>query len=96
MSMPAQAQGCAAPDLAGRQQIWTGTVTVGARTLFGRRLWHGFGADGVSIGMLSDMMFDLGLNNYTIDGRAVFVAGNPGSLTFSLSSSLTTNEVASR
>ena len=94
MSLPAQAQACPAPDLAGRQQIWTGTVTVGTQMFGPLTVLHGFDAD-VSVGSRSDTMFDVGSNSHTIERIAVFVIGSPRALRFSLSSSLTTNEVAS-
>ena len=33
---------CAAPDLAGRERIWTGTVTVGPRVVLLNTWWYGF------------------------------------------------------
>ncbi|WP_428098640.1 fibronectin type III domain-containing protein [Candidatus Rariloculus sp.] len=80
---------CTAPDLSGRMQIWTGTVTVGAIEVSGVTVAHGFGvSDGA--GALDDTTFSVGLNNYTID--AAFQHVGNGSLRFSLTSDLTTTD----
>ena len=81
---------CPAPDLAGRAQIWTGTVTVGALDIFDTIFRYGFGS-GAGAGMLSDTTFDVGINSYTIDHATVGTGTSPAipaeSLTFSLSDS---------
>ena len=56
---------CAAPDLTGRQQIWTGTVTVGE---FGRH--HGYG-DADSIGALDSTTFRIGSTDYEVENTYV-------------------------
>ena len=82
-----QANLCAAPNLAGRRQIWTGTVTVGARA--GTGGGHGYLADegGSPVGALDDTSFTVGGNDYTIDG--VYVVESLTLLLFDLSSTLT-------
>ena len=92
----AQAQACPAPTLTGRQQIWTGTVTVGTRIAGGRTSYYGFEATtDPTTGALSDTMFDIGSNSHTIVRIFVDADGDVGALEFGLSSSLTTIEVAS-
>ena len=92
----AQAQACPAPTLTGRQQIWTGTVTVGTRIAGGRTSYYGFEATtDPTTGALSDTMFDIGSNSHTIVRIFVDADGDVGALVFGLSSSLTTIEVAS-
>ena len=80
---------CTAPDLSGRTQIWTGTVTVEALTLFDNIFQYGFGSNS-GVGSLSDTAFDVGINSYTIDHATVGtgVLGIPAErLMFSLSDS---------
>ena len=93
-----QANVCTGPDLAGRRQIWTGEVTVGTFEISGTTLGHGYGTSAFfSAGAsLSEPMFDLGSNPYTIDSVYVHAAGapTPGALTLSLTSRLTGTEVA--
>ena len=72
---------CAAPDLSGRPEAWTGTVTV-ERVSSGV---HGYFPDGL-VGGLSGTMFDVGPNSYTIDGVAV--DSGDGTLYFSLNREL--------
>ena len=92
----AQAQACPAPTLTGRQQIWTGTVTVGTRIAGGRTSYYGFEATtDPTTGALSDTMFDIGSNSHTIERIFVDADGDVGALEFGLSASLTTIEVAS-
>ena len=55
-----QAYFCAAPDLAGRTEVWSGDVTVAALTA-------GYGFIEGSGGGLTDKGFDLGTGSYTID-----------------------------
>ena len=93
---PAQAQACPVPTLTGRQQIWTGTVTVGTRIAGGRTSYYGFEATtDPPTGALSDTMFDIGSNSHTIVRIQADVQYTTGGLVFGLSSSLTTIEVAS-
>ena len=80
---------CGVPDIAGagRREIWSGTVTVEARTLID--VIEGYGFSEFGEGELALKEFDIGSNNYTIDailvglrGRLVFsLDGNTGSLT---------------
>ena len=92
--MAAAPAACAAPDLAGRRQIWTGTVTVEALSFAGTILGYGFSGSSVSpIGSLSDTTFDIGGNSYTID-RAV-VSSSLGPLSISLTGSLAAGDAAS-
>ena len=56
---------CVAPDLAGRHQIWTGNLTVGA----GGTTFHGFDSTytfGTLVGALDHPTFNTGPNAYTI------------------------------
>ena len=92
----AQAQACPTLTLTGRQQIWTGTVTVGTRIAGGRTSYYGFEATtDPTTGALSDTMFDIGSNSHTIVRIFVDADGDVGALEFGLSASLTTIEVAS-
>ena len=78
---------CAVPSFGDRREIWTGTVTVEARTLID--VIEGYGFSEFGEGELALKEFDIGSNNYTIDailvglrGRLVFsLDGNTGSLT---------------
>ena len=98
IDVEADTTACPAPNLTGRRQIWTAEMTVGALLRGGTPRAHG--ADpALSIGMLSDTTFDLGLNNYTIVNVFVlardFIGIPSGALYFTLNSSLTTTELAS-
>ena len=62
---------CAAPDLRGKQQVWTGTVTVGE---FGRH--HGYG-DADSFGALDNTTFRIGSTDYEVE-KAYVDAGEGG------------------
>ncbi len=92
---------CAAPDLAGRRHLWTGTVTVGTYESGGVVLSHGF-VDGTAtgpgigqIGALDDTGFDIGANGYTIDWAVAYEIGTLGGhLVFSLTSDLAAAEKA--
>ena len=91
---------CPAPSLGSRRQLWSGTVTVGEETLFGRTS-HGYdgyaaGTLADDIGALNDTDFDIGVNRYTIDGVEVSRApATLGDLIFTLqSSNLTAGELA--
>ena len=91
---------CPAPDFGTREQIWTGTVTVGADTtpVVGP-LFHGFdiieGGLGGTIGALDDTEFTIGGRDYTIKEVYVSAAsGDSGELSFGLSSDLTAAEKA--
>ena len=54
---------CAAPDLSGRSEVWSGTVTVGTD---GSTYGYQSGTD--AYGALSDTDFDYGGNDYIIEG----------------------------
>ena len=82
---------CLAPTLAGRTQIWTGTVMVGAINIAGITLAHGFSVSD-SVGTLDDTTFSVGSNNYVID--AAFKFASDGKLRFSLASDLSTTDRA--
>ena len=64
---------CAAPDLAGRERIWTGTVTVGQRTV-SSTVVYGFHAGGGDL--LPSKRLSIGGNNYTITNIAVTSVGS--------------------
>ena len=74
---------CAAPYLAGRRQIWTTELMVGRLERGGRTTADGFN-ENLAIGMLSDTMFEIGANPYTVD-VALSSRGTtpPGGLVFS-------------
>ena len=63
---------CGVPDIAGagRREIWSGTVTVEAVTVFGVTQGYGF-EQSLSVGELAPKEFDIGSNNYTIDAIGV-------------------------
>ena len=97
---PVVSPSCPAPDFGTREQIWTGTVTVGADTtpVVGP-LFHGFdiivGGLGGTIGALDDTEFTIGDRDYTIEEVYVSAAsGDSGELSFGLLSDLTTAEKA--
>ena len=86
---------CAAPDFGTRRQVWTGEVTVGTITSGGLTTAHGFDSTASpAVGALSDTGFTVGANAYTIDQAFVSAGVADGDLVFSLTSSLTTAEVA--
>ena len=76
----APALACAAPNLAGRNQIWTGELTVGAvvDTSFNIATSHGY--DTVSqvgtVGALDNPTFNIGPNAYTVREAVVSTTGN--------------------
>ena len=69
---------CGVPDIAGagRRQIWTGTVTVGAFDLLGTVTAYGYEAGSVG-SLLPAGTFSIGSANYTIVGIAVRTSGVP-------------------
>ena len=93
----APALACAAPDLAGRNQIWTGEMTVETLTGFGVTFLHGFDTTdvgGAPAGALDNRTFNIGSNAYTINSVFVYARGViEGDLQFSLASELTFAEV---
>ena len=89
---------CVAPDLAGRKQVWTGTLTIDVSSLLGVPVEYGLVTDS-NRGNLSESDFDVGTNSYTIDRVTV----GTGSITvviaeeelqFSLTGALTAEEKA--
>ena len=86
---------CAAPDLAGRNQIWTGELTVGTIIGFGN-LIEGYGFSSPSAtGALNNRTFNTDRNGYTVDFVGVLVGGgNNGDFLFSPTSRLTAAEKA--
>ena len=77
---------CTAPDLSGRTQIWTGTVTVGAHEFFGSVAVYGFGS---GFGALDNTQFRVGTNDYTVDYAGVDASTTtPGRLSFGLTGAL--------
>ena len=78
---------CLTPNLAGRMQIWTGTVTVGANEDGGTVYLYGFGP---GFGALDDTQFRVGTNDYTVDRAQLHASASTlaGRLEFSLTSAL--------
>ena len=82
---------CLAPTLAGRTQIWTGTVTVAEIIRFGSTVVaHGFDATGE--GALDNTTFDVEPNSYVIDTATKYP--DDGNLRFGLTSALSTTDRA--
>ena len=71
---------------AGREQVWTGTVTVGTVTSGGSTIAHGF-YPLFGFGSLSDDDFNLGGTEYEVDVAYAWAntSSSPGALAFSLS-----------
>ena len=86
---------CLAPNLAGRTQIWTGTVTVGAHEIGGTVFEYGFSSvSGQHFGALDDTTFRVGTNDYTVDSASVLTGTvGAGQLRFSLTSELTSSDI---
>ena len=83
-------RGCAMPNLAGRELVWTGVV--GVETLPGVTVSYGYFANS-SIGSLSDTTFTLGTTTYTIKQLSVNASAR---LIFSLTADLPTSATAVR
>ena len=85
MPDPMPGTSCAAPDFAGRNQIWTGELSVANIEIGGVNFGYGFGFSHGSISP-SDM-FSIGSRTYTID----LMREDPGAndFSFSLTSDLT-------
>ena len=83
---------CLTPNLTGRMQIWTGTVTVGTLDLGENPIGYGFGT---GYGALDDTQFSVGVNGYTVDGANVDADGTTtaGRLAFSLTGALATADI---
>ena len=82
LSLPANnALACAAPDLAGRDRIWTGELTVGMVTIVAPIVGYGFFSNGPA-GALDETMFNIGRNGYVVDSVSVI----DGDLSFNLTS----------
>ena len=77
----APALACAAPDLAGRDRIWTGELTVGMVTIVAPTVGYGFFSNGPA-GALDETMFNIGRNGYVVDSVSVI----DGDLSFNLTS----------
>ena len=77
----APALACAAPDLAGRDQIWTGELTVGMVTIVAPIVGYGFFSNGPA-GALDETTFNIGRNGYVVDSVSVI----DGDLSFNLTS----------
>ena len=96
--MAAAPAACAAPDLAGRRQIWTGTVTVEGVTV-GPFTAAGFNDDPdaffSSFGSLPNPDFDIGAGSNTIDAAYLQESSGSSELLLSLTSSLAAGEAAS-
>ena len=95
----APALACAAPDLAGRNQIWTGELTVGQGIESGFTYYYGFDitgiAGGVNAGALDNPTFNIGRNSYTVRTVAVYVFGsNDGNLKVTLDRALRAEDKA--
>ncbi len=75
---------CAMPDLAGRELVWTGRVTVGELVASGNIVGYGYSNHHTGSG-LSDARFDLGGTDYAIGALNV---GNDGDLDFSTTTDL--------
>ena len=89
---------CAAPDLAGRKLLWTGTLTIDVSKFFGTPVEYGFMTD-ANRGRLSDSDFDVETNSHTIDRVNVGTGNLPTviaaeELWFSLTGALTAEEKA--
>ncbi len=74
---------CTAPNLAGRTEVWTGTLTVGTAEIGGTVKGHGFNREpsgGGTYGALSDTSFDFGGTSYVITAvvRAIAPSRIPG------------------
>ena len=80
---------------AGREQVWTGTVTVGAAftQVEGHPVSYGF--PGISGSLTDPKHFDLGPTRYTVDVATVNRAAPQGQLLFSLDRALTVGQVRS-
>ena len=96
---------CAAPDLAGRAAVWTGTLTVGRYHAVYPGLGeetYGYGFDSFTdLGTLVPAAFTIGLNTYDIGLAMLFAEDDsgimtyhPGDLVFSLDRALTATEQA--
>ena len=71
---------CTAPNLAGRTEVWTGTMAVETVESGGSVIGYGFnqGPDGGGIyGALSDTSFDFGGSSYTIDSVVLAIRPSP-------------------
>ena len=68
---------CAAPNLAGRERIWTGTVTVGPRVVGVTLTGHGFSTRySVGSSLLPDRAFSIGSNDYAFIGIMALTIGD--------------------
>ena len=68
---------CTAPNLAGRTEVWTGTLTVATAEIGGTEKGHGFNREpsgGGNYGALSDTSFDFGGTSYVITAVVLAIA----------------------
>ena len=68
---------CTAPNLAGRTEVWTGTLTVATAEIGGTVKGHGFNREpsgGGNYGALSDTSFDFGGTSYVITAVVLAIA----------------------
>ena len=91
----APALACAAPDLAGRDRIWTGNLTVEPIYFFLSVNSHGFEPFS-STGALDNRTFAIGSNTYSVGDVLVFATGrsDAGDLRFVLNRALRAEERA--
>ena len=80
---------------AGRESIWTGTVTVGASPIQVEGHPVSYGFSGISGSLTDPKHFDLGTTRYTVDVATVNRAAPQGQLLFSLDRALTAGQVRS-
>ena len=68
---------CTAPNLAGRTEVWTGTLTVATVERGGAVIGYGFNGESNGYGMLSDTSFDFGGTSYAITAVVRAIAPSP-------------------
>ena len=68
---------CTAPNLAGRTEVWTGTLTVATVKRGGTVVGYGFNGASNGYGMLSDTGFDFGGTSYAIAAVVRAIAPSP-------------------
>ena len=71
---------CTTPNLAGRTEVWTGTLTVATVEIEGTGFGYGFNRmphGGGNYGVLSDTSFDFGGTSYTIASVVLAIAPSP-------------------
>ena len=68
---------CTAPNLAGRTEVWIGTLTVATVERGGAVIGYGFNGESNGYGMLSDTSFDFGGTSYAISAVVRAIAPSP-------------------